>query len=372
MIGPWIAVALLLFPALATIFIANTLAGWLHPIVAAWIEPALGWVDATLPRRIACLLNAKIDEFGYGLLNMGPFLFVWALPTVLLFAVILGIYKTTGLMERINASLHPWSKLIGLSGRDLVRVVIGFGCNVPAVIGTRACSSCSRNTAISAIAFGSACSYQLPATLAVLAAASVQLLLNPWILPLSFLGYVFLTTVVYLRLTSPRESRSTLNLLMQPSRPFLQWPTLRGIWREAWSTLRQFLFTAVPIFVLICVIASTAAELGLLHVASKVLEPAMSLLNLPAEAAFPTIMASIRKDGIFLFAGSDGLAMPLNAVQTLTAVYLAGVLLPCIVTALTIMRETDWKNTSIMLARQAFFAIAFSAILAWSGWWLVG
>lgn len=97
----------------------------------------------------------------------------------------------------------------------------------------------------------------------------------------------------------------------------------------------------------------------------------MSVLNLPAQAALPTIMASIRKDGIFLFAGSNGLAMPLNAVQTLTAVYLAGVLLPCIVTALTIVRETDWKKTSLMLARQAFFAFAFSMILAWLGRWLV-
>jgi len=121
-----------------------------------------------------------------------------ALATILLFSVILAIYKTTGLIERINAALHPWSRHIGLSGRDLVRVVIGFGCNVPAVIGTRACSGCSRGNAMSAIAFGSACSYQLPATLAVLAAASKQLSLNFWILPMSFLAYLFITTVIYL------------------------------------------------------------------------------------------------------------------------------------------------------------------------------
>ncbi len=37
------------------------------------MEPLLSSVDATFPKWIAGLLNAKIDEFGYGLLNMGHF-----------------------------------------------------------------------------------------------------------------------------------------------------------------------------------------------------------------------------------------------------------------------------------------------------------
>jgi Fe2+ transport system protein B len=66
----------------------------------------------------------------------------------------LGAYKASGLVERITITLDPLLRPFGLSGRDLVRVIMGFGCNVPAVISTRACSSCSRGTCISAIAFG--------------------------------------------------------------------------------------------------------------------------------------------------------------------------------------------------------------------------
>jgi hypothetical protein len=46
------------------------------------------------------VLTAEQGQFGYGLLNMGPFLLVWALPAVLLFAVILGAYKASGIVER--------------------------------------------------------------------------------------------------------------------------------------------------------------------------------------------------------------------------------------------------------------------------------
>jgi Fe2+ transport system protein B len=370
-IGPSIALSLLLFPAFATIFGANAFANWLHPIVQGWVDPLIAWGNQSLPAFLRWILTAQQGDFGYGLLNMGPFLLVWALPSVLLFSIILGAYKASGLVERINVSLHPWVKPFGLSGRDVVRVVMGFGCNVPAVISTRACSQCSRSTAISAIAFGAACSYQLPATLAVLSIAASANGTSSLGLSMIFLGYLLLTTLVYLRLTSPRIARTSLNVLMTPQRPFLQWPTFAGLMREASSTIYQFFFRAMPVFVGICVLASLLARLGVLDYLSRTLAPLMSLFNLPSNAALPIVLASIRKDGIFLFAADDQLASPMTSVQVLTGVYLAGVLLPCLVTALTIMRETSWLSGLKMLLRQAAFAVGFTMILAWSGWLIV-
>jgi len=370
LIGPLLAIALILLPALATIYGANRLADILNSPVNNAVTPIVAYVDANFPAWARVILTSTQSDFGYGLLNMGPFLIVWALPTVLLFSLILGIYKTTGLVERINGALHPLVRPLGLSGRDLVRVMMGFGCNVPAVISTRACSGCSRNTAISAVAFGSACSYQLPATLAVLAAAAATTGTSGMTLSLAFLGYLLMTTLIYLRLTAPAQARNSLNVLMTPARPFLQWPTGSGLWRESWGTVKQFLLQAMPIFILICVTASLLAKFGILDACAKVLGPVMSLFNLPADAALPVVLASIRKDGIFLFAADEGLAMPMNAVQVLTAVYLAGVLLPCLVTALTIAKETSWRSASLILLRQATFASVFTVVLAWGGKWL--
>ena len=38
---------------------------------------------------------------------------------------------TSGLVTRMTVALHPTMRPVGLTGRDLVRVVMGFGCNVP-------------------------------------------------------------------------------------------------------------------------------------------------------------------------------------------------------------------------------------------------
>ncbi|PQO38024.1 nucleoside recognition domain-containing protein [Blastopirellula marina] len=370
-LGPVLATALLVLPALATIFGANELANVLHPIVETWLEPVVATIQSTWPAWLRILFTNKTDGFSYGLLDMGPFLLVWALPTVMLFSLILGVYKTTGLVERINIALHPYVRHVGLSGRDIVRVMMGFGCNVPAVVSTRACSGCSRGTAIAAIAFGAACSYQLPATLAVLSSVSVRLGHNPAVLSLVYLLYLFLTTLLYLRLTSPRSGRDALNILMTPRRPFMQWPSAGALWREARTTMQQFFWQAMPIFALICVIASLLANAGVLDVMSSAIGPIMAVFNLPADASLPVVLASIRKDGIFLFAGEEGGATPMTAAQTLTAVYLAGVLLPCLVTALTIARETDWQKTALLLVRQAAFAVGFSLVLAWGAWWVL-
>jgi ferrous iron transport protein B len=371
-VGPMLAVLLLILPAVLTIYGANRFADSMHGPVSAMMEPVVQWVNTSLPQWLRIVLTSTQGEFGYGLLNMGPFLLVWALPTVLLFSVILSVYKASGLIERINVSLHPFVRPVGLSGRDLVRVMMGFGCNVPAVISTRACSGCSRGTAISAISFGSACSYQLPATLAVIATTAASSGGNVQMMTLAFLAYLLVTTLIYLRLTSPAAARSSLNVLMTPSRPFLQWPTFRALCRNAWETIRQFLLQAMPIFVVICVVASLLAHFGILDLCARVLGPVMQAFNLPAESSLPVILASIRKDGIFLFAADGGSAATLSPIQVLTAVYLAGVLLPCLVTALTIAKETSWRSTMRMLVRQASFAIGFSLILAWGGRWLIG
>jgi len=165
--GPLVSIALLLLPAAAAVHFANAAAAELSPRVSSLLEPAVQLAN-DLPGPLAAVLGGD-----YGLLSMGPFLFVWAGPTILIFAVFMAVYKKSGLVTRITASLHPHLRRVGLTGRDLVRVVIGFGCNVPAVTSTRGCSDCTRRTTVSAIGFGSACSYQFPATLAVFAAVEM-------------------------------------------------------------------------------------------------------------------------------------------------------------------------------------------------------
>ncbi|WP_159903681.1 nucleoside recognition domain-containing protein [Salinirussus salinus] len=355
LLGPFVSIVLLLLPAAVAVHFANAVAAELSPRVSSLLEPAVQWAN-DLPGPLAAVLGGD-----YGLLSMGPFLFVWAGPTILIFAVFMAVYKKSGLVTRITASLHPYLRRVGLTGRDLVRVVMGFGCNVPAVTSTRGCSDCTRRTTVSAIGFGSACSYQFPATLAVFAAVEM-----PWLV-LPYVGILTVTTLVYARLIAPERARTAS--LATENRAFLQWPNWQSVWRETRTVVRSFFLKALPVFAGIVLVASLLDYFGVLDVMGEALGPVMGLFNLPGKTALVVVMGSIRKDGLLLLQ-SDGLSATLSAmspIQVLTAVYLAGVLLPCLVTAITVAKELSPRYAGRMLLRQAAAAIGFSLLIGWGG-----
>ncbi|MDP0491031.1 MAG: nucleoside recognition domain-containing protein [Verrucomicrobiota bacterium JB023] len=356
---PFVALLLLFLPAALAIAYTNRFADSLYDPVASLMAQALASV-ASWPALPGALLGGD-----YGLLAMFPFLLLYALPTLLVFSAILAIYKSSGLIDRLSIALHPWLRPFGIGGRDLVRVIMGFGCNVSAIVSTRSCTTCSRGACVSAISFGAACSYQLPATLAVFAAAGMAGM------GLAYLAVLTVTTLIYLRFTTPKVLRSAGNSLLITKPDPLTAPSWQSVWREVGSHLKQFVIMAFPVFIAICFAASLLDYFGILHALSRALAPLLSVFNLPAEATTAVILGSIRKDGIAIglldnMGGELKVALS-SPAQVLSAVYLAGVLLPCLVTVFTVAREMGWKFAARLCARQMAWAAGFALIIAWSG-----
>ncbi len=351
--GPAAAVVLLILPALLAVLCANQAAAWLDPLAVAATTPLAERVEGW-PGPLGAVLAGD-----YGLLTMGPLLFVWAVPTVLVYSALISVYKASGLAERIGTALHPLLRPIGLQGRDVTRVLMGFGCNVPAIVATRSCSACTRPTTVGAISFGSACSYQLGATLAVFAAAGKSSLVVP------YLALLVGATLVYTRLISQPDARSKLNALLIEPRVFLTWPSFAAVGAEARGTIWAFFRTALPTFFAIAMVASLLQWSGALDAAGGLLAPAMAVFALPAEAAMPTVLAAVRKDGILLLAEA-GTVASLSAAQLLVATFLAGTALPCLVTAITIGRELGLRFAGKLVVKQSAFAVAVAAAVGWA------
>ena len=354
-----VSLLLLLGPAWLAVTQANNLANKLYDPLMNQLQVPLAWLNE-LPSAWPALLAGD-----YGVVAMLPFLVLYALPTIVIFSGLLAVYKYTGLIDHLSHGLHSLLKPFGLGGRDLVRVVMGFGCNVPAIVATRSCSSCSRGACVSAISFGSACSYQLPATLAVFAASGYT-----W-LGLVYLVALAISSLFYLRWTTPRSLRNENNRLLLPPLGNLQGPNCRVIIREIRQSLDDFFGIALPIFIAICVFAGLCQWFGALDALTYLCAPLMALFRLPPEAALAIILGAVRKDGIaigLLDADWHAMKVPMDQpLQILTAVYLAGVLLPCLVTMLTVAREMRARFAFKMIVRQASFAALFSLLIAWGG-----
>jgi ferrous iron transport protein B len=355
-VGPPLGLFVLLAPAVAAVWLAVTVAGAVEPLVDRALAPVAA-AGARLPFPLAAVASGD-----YGLLTMGPLLLVWALPVVLVLALLLGVARASGLLDRLTTAVHPLVRPFGLTGRDLVRVVAGHGCNVPAVVATRSCSSCSRDATIAAISFGSACSYQLAATLGVLAAAGRPHLVGPYLVVLLGGALVHARLVARSRGVHPAQ----LDLALLQGRTFLSVPRWRDVRREAASMLSHVTLRALPIFLVIVIAASLLAAFGVLDAAGRALDPLLSLLRLPSDTALPVVVASVRKDGLLLLAEPHTVA-GLDDAQLLAALVLASALLPCLVTALTIVRERGTALAARLVGRQAAAAVLLAGAISWLG-----
>lgn len=184
-LGPVFALLCTALMFLLPVYAAYHLALWLQPQVDARVIGPLQAAAGAWPVWLQVTLTGN-----YGLLTLGWYSFLWAFPVVVFISISVAVVEEAGLKDRITAALDPWLRYIGLSGRDLLPVLTGFGCNVVAVFQSRACSRCTRTACVSLIGFGSACSYQIGTSLSLFGSAGQPHLFMPYIAALFFIGAV--------------------------------------------------------------------------------------------------------------------------------------------------------------------------------------
>ena len=112
----------------------NVIGAWLQDILAAGIEALAGIVDGAMS---AAGVNAAI----HGLIIDGIFEGVGSvlsfLPIIVTMFFFLSLLEDSGYIARVAFFMDKLLRKIGLSGRSIVPMLIGFGCTVPAVMSTR-------------------------------------------------------------------------------------------------------------------------------------------------------------------------------------------------------------------------------------------
>lgn len=355
-LGPWLSLVTMAWLFALPVYLAYIFADWLQPLADARVITPL--VEALAPVENFSPLLFALLAGDYGLITLGWYSFLWAFPVVLLIGVSVAVTEEMGLKDRITAALDPWLRRIGLNGRDLIPVLTGFGCNMVAVYESRACSACTRQACISLIAFGSACSYQIGASLSIFNAAHQPWLFAPYLLTLFVVG------AIHTRLWYQPLSPSVIIPLAD--RAFLQAPSWRGVGWRVKAVLKKFLVEAMPIFFFICGVGALLAYIGFLDQLAAWVSPVLALFGLPGETAPGVIFSIVRKDGLLVLNQGEGalLAM-LTAGQTLVLVYLASTLTACMVTLWSIGRELGWGYAGLVAGRQGLTAVGSGIVLAY-------
>ncbi|MBZ5751112.1 nucleoside recognition domain-containing protein [Metabacillus rhizolycopersici] len=335
------------------------IAHWVSNFIQPFIESLILYPLIQFFENSPSLLNSLFVG-DYGILTLGIYSFIWAFPVVLLIGLSTAIVDETGLKDRIIDSLDPYLKKLGLEGRDLMPVLSGFGCNVVAVFQSRSCSSCTRKQCVSLITFGSACSYQIGATLSIFNSANKTWMFLPYIVVL------LLGSIMHTKLWSKKNNHSHY-FGLTPRRTFLQKPTFKGSTFRLKSDIKQFITQAMPIFISICAIAALLEYFKIIHYASFIFKPLLQLLQLPVEAASGLAFSIIRKDGMLIFnEGNGALLSSLTNLQLFLLIFLASTMTACIVTMLTVGKEFGSKQAFQMIFQQGVTSIICTLFIALS------
>ena len=137
--GKYTAVPTFLLVMFLTFYLTfNVVGQWLSDLLQLGIDALTGVVDAALTAY-------GINPVVHSLIIDGVFAGVGSvlvfLPIIVTLFFFLSILEDTGYMARVAFVMDKPLRKIGLSGRSVVPMLIGFGCSVPAIMATRTVSS---------------------------------------------------------------------------------------------------------------------------------------------------------------------------------------------------------------------------------------
>ncbi len=210
--------------------------------------PFMDWVDGFINSFVAPAVSSLMASIGAGewlqrLFSeavVGGVGFVLTfVPLIAVIYFLLALMEFSGYLPRVAFLMDRLMHKLGLHGKSLVPLLLGFGCNVPAIVATRALETKRDKFLVIAMIPFMSC----PARLVVFSFFAFIFFKNPAlvIFSLYLLGVVVaLITAFLLRKTAFKGSLYHFVMELPPYRL----PTLRLLLRVVWVYVRDFLYRA--------------------------------------------------------------------------------------------------------------------------------
>ncbi len=328
-------------------FGAGTVVDFLEgTIFATYVNPFVMKIfSAVIPWQAVYTLFAG----EYGVITLGVrYAIAIVLPIVGTFFIAFSILEDSGYLPRLAMLIDRVFKKIGLNGRAVIPIVLGFGCDTMATMVTRTLET-KREKIIASILLALAipCSAQLGVILGLLAGRPYALL--AWA---GFVGVVFILAGTLMARLFPGEKPSFYMEL-----PPLRLPRPGNVIVKTYSRMVWYFKEILPLFILASVLIWVGQVTGVFQFLVKSLESVVNAIGLPDGASVAFLFGFFRRDygaaGLYDLQ-KDGLMtgnQPAVAAITLT------LFLPCIAQFLIFKKECGLRIvliTSVCICIVAF------------------
>ncbi len=345
--------------------------------VGAPLQDGLAWIfdllrsnllDPLFATSPAWLKGLMLDGVYNGVATVAAFV-----PIIILFFLVMSMVEDSGYLSRAAFLMDAIMAKMGLDGRSFVMMLMGFGCNVPAIMGTRIMRSRAMRLLTMLVIPLSLCSARLQVFIFMIAA-----LFSPQQAPLVLFS-LYVTSFLVMFLTAilfQNQYKNTEPFILEL--PPYRFPTGRQIFLRGWQEVKHFLNRASKFIILGVVLVwvltnfpTDVAPAGIDTYAGKIglwFAPVLDPIGINRELAIALIFGFVAKEivvgALAVIYGLQGdalmaqMAGQIDWVQAMSFMLFTLIYTPCLSTIATIKNES--KSAAFM-----WLSIAWSLGLAW-------
>ncbi|MGI6472661.1 MAG: ferrous iron transport protein B [Candidatus Methanomethylophilaceae archaeon] len=350
-----ILVGVMMSVFLAIIFIGNFLDELIEDLYVSLVGDTLANFGHSIGGDFGYAVMQGVDQSILAVLTL-------IIPYILVFYIILGILEDSGYLPRAVVLLDRIMHRFGLHGGAFIPMIVGLGCNVPAIMATRTIHSRREKIIVTTlIAICVPCSAQLAIIFGIVG-------------NFSGIFYAFLILLIVLALMVVLGVALNHFLKMEPSNlameiPDLTVPTVKNVLFKTWDRIKEFFYIAFPLLVVGSVLVQIALNYDLLDF---IVEPmsfiTVTMLGLPAVVIIAFLAGILRKEmavvilAAVLSVSESGLVDMMSPEQFFVFGLIMAIYMPCLATMAVIWQELGWKETVLIAVFSIGIAIAIGSI----------
>ena len=261
---------------------------------------------------------------------------------VIPFFLTIEILQDSGYLPRAAFLMDRIMHILGVHGKTVITMILGFGCNVPACAGCRIMETVREKKISIALTSLVPCAAVMTVVLGLVG----RYLGLGWVLVLFLIN--FLVIFIVGRILNKTLPGTCTELIMEMHE--YRKPNYKVILKQTWLRSKEFIFKAMPIIIIFGISLEIIFILNVLEPINLVLSPiTVFWLGLPMITGVFLIYGIIRKELtlvlLVLFAENIGLTLGslLTPVQMITFSLVTMLYIPCFATIIVIAKQTSWK-----------------------------
>ncbi len=284
-----------------------------------------------------------------------------AVPYIGIFYIILALLEDSGILSRFVVVLDKLMGKLGLPGKSVIPIMLGFGCSVPAIRATRVLPNFRDRLKVSILYMTVPCSSRSGIIFGIVGHyAGAVYAIGIYIAAF----FVFIITARLLNVVIPREE----HFLIEELPPYRK-PMMRNMLVKAWVRMEDFVYIVIPLLIVGGMLYGLVAYYNLVD---PVVKPFSFLtvdwLHIPAKTIIPLIYGFLQKDLVPAMLanalGTTDFSAAMSTFQLFTFGLASTFQVPCIIAFSMLAKEFGLKRATIIEITAFAYGMLWAGIIA--------